>query len=46
MASRARDLGGITQIGQIGGQAVWGSARTGYGITLINGVTSRWRYEW
>jgi RHS repeat-associated protein len=31
--------GRITQIGTIGGQAVWGSARTGYGITAINGVT-------
>jgi RHS repeat-associated protein len=31
--------GRITQIGTIGGQAVWGSARTGYGITVINGVT-------
>jgi RHS repeat-associated protein len=31
--------GRITQIGQIGDQAVWGSARTGYGITVINGVT-------
>jgi RHS repeat-associated protein len=32
--------GRITQIGTINGQAVWGSARTGFGIVDIDGVTN------
>jgi hypothetical protein len=31
--------GRITSIGTINGQTVWGSARTGFGIVQINGVT-------